>query len=104
MSDTVGEMMITLYKTDQQGRIHYYSIHDRQTHFFSPYALTVNWGNALSAGREKVYALGSREEMDQTLQQLIQRRVTRGYRVLYSFFRNQEYKHLRPALKKAAVS
>ncbi len=97
-------MMITLYKTDQQGRIHYYSINDRQTHLFSPFVVTVNWGHALSAGREKVYVLSSRQEMDQKLQELIQRRVRRGYRVLYSFFRNQEYRFLRPALKKAAVS
>ena len=96
--------MITLYKTDQQGRIHYYSINDRQTHLFSPYAITVNWGHALSAGREKVYALADRHEMDQKLQELIQRRVEQGYRVLYSFFRNQEYHFLRPALRNAAVS
>ena len=97
-------MMITLYKTDRQGHVHYYSIHDRQAHLFSSHTITINWGRALSAGREKIYVLETREEMDHKLQELIQQRVDSGYRVLYSFFRNQEYRFLRPALRKAAVS
>ena len=96
--------MITLYKTDRQGRIRYYSLNDRQTHLFASHTITVNWGSALSSGRERVYILDSRSEMDQKLQELVQRKVNRGYRVLYSFFRNREYRFLQPALKKAAVS
>ena len=97
-------MMITLYKTDRQDRIHYYSINDRQGHLFSPYSFTVNWGAALTAGREKVHVFETRRAMDRKLQELIQARIADGYRVLYSFFRNHEYEHLRPALRKAAVS
>ena len=48
--DTRGEMLITLYKTDTQGRIHYYSLDDRQGHLFSKHSFTVNWGTALVAG------------------------------------------------------
>lgn len=96
--------MITLYKTDRNDRIHYYSINDRQGHLFSSYTFTVNWGPVLTAGREKVHVFESRREMDQKLQELIQSRITDGYRVLYSYFRNREYEHLRPALRKAAVS
>jgi predicted DNA-binding WGR domain protein len=97
-------MMITLYKPDDQGRIHYYSLNDRQTHLFAAYTITINWGLAPSSGRQRTYAFDSRREMDRKLQQLIQRKVDAGYRVLYSFFRNQEYRYLRPALRKAAVS
>ena len=97
-------MLITLYKTDKQGRIHYYSFDDRQGHLFSHYAFTVNWGTALVAGREKVYVFEDRQDMDAKLQELIQTRITDGYRVLYSFFRNHEYRYLRPALKEASVS
>lgn len=97
-------MLITLYKTDKQGRIHYYSLDDRQGHLFSQYSFTVNWGMALVAGREKVHVFSDRHTMDSKLQELIQVRIRDGYRVLYSFFRNHEYRYLRPALKKASVS
>ncbi len=96
--------MITLYKTDRQGRIHYYSLDDRQGHLFAGFTFTVNWGTTLTAGREKVYVFETRREMDKKLQRLIQDRVSSGYRVLYSFFRNQEYRYLKPALRKAVVS
>jgi predicted DNA-binding WGR domain protein len=97
-------MMITLYKTDRQGRIHYYSLDDRQGHLFAAFTFTVNWGTTLTTGREKVYIFDTRAEMDRRLQSLIQNHVQRGYRVLYSFFRNQEYRHLKPALSSTGVS
>ena len=104
VDDTVDEMMITLYKTDPDNRIRYYSINDRQGHLFSSYTFTVNWGAALTVGREKVYAFESRAEMDKKLQELIQERIRSGYRVLYTYFRSREYPHLRSVLRKAAVS
>ena len=97
-------MMITLYKTDRQGRIHYYSVDDRQGHLFATYTFTVNWGTTLTAGREKVHIFDTRAEMDSKLQTLIRDRVRRGYRVLYSYFRNQEYRYLKPALQTSEVS
>ena len=97
-------MMITLYKTDRQGQIHYYSIDDRQGHLFATFTFTVNWGTTLTACREKVRVFDTRREMDAKLQRLIQDRVKSGYRVLYSYFRNQEYRYLKPALQKATVS
>ena len=62
------------------------------------------WGTTLTAGREKVHVFDTRRQMDEKLQHLLQDRVHGGYRVLYSFFRNQEYRHLKPALQKASVS
>ena len=97
-------MMITLYKTDRRGRIHYYSLDDWQGHLFADFSFTVNWGTTLTSGREKVYIFDGRREMDEKLQHLIGDRVSSGYRVLYSYFRNHEYRYLKPALKKAAVS
>ncbi len=104
IDDTRGEMMITLYRTDHDDRIVYYSINDRQGHLFWAYTFAVNWGPALTAGREKVYAFESRRDMDRKLQELLQERIRDGYRVLYTYFRSHEYEHLRPALRKAAVS
>jgi predicted DNA-binding WGR domain protein len=97
-------MMITLYKTDHKGRLHYYSLDDRQGHLFAKYTFTVNWGMTLTTGREKVHAFDTRREMDSKLQHLIQERVDSGYRVLYSYFRNHKYRYLKAALRKAAVS
>jgi len=97
-------MMITLYKTDSKGQIHYYSLDDRQGHLFSRHTFTVSWGTALTSGREKVYMFDSREAMDGRIQKLIHHRVQQGYRVLYSYFRTQEYRYLRPALRSASVS
>ena len=97
-------MMITLYKTDRQGQIHYYSVDDRQGHLFAKFTFTVNWGTTLIASREKVHVFDTRREMDTKLQHLIRDRVGHGYRVLYSYFRNQEYRYLKPALQKATVS
>ena len=97
-------MLITLYRTNDAGRIDYYTITDRQGHLFASYSLTVSWGRALSAGREKSYVFETRPQMDAKLRQLIRNRVSRGYRVLYTFFRNHDYDHLRPALRRVSVS
>jgi predicted DNA-binding WGR domain protein len=97
-------MMITLYKTDQQGRLQYYSLHDRQGHLFLQHSFTVTWGPGLNTGREKAYAFDTRREMDQKLQELIRSRLESGYKVLYSFFRNREYESLKPALTRSAAS
>lgn len=104
VDDTKGEMMITLYRTDQDDRIVYYSINDRQGHLFSAHSFTVNWGPALTVGREKVYTFERRSDMDQKLQELLRERIRSGYRVLYTYFRDHEYDHLRPTLRRAAVS
>lgn len=96
--------MITLYKTDEKGQIRYYSLDDRQGHLFAHHTFTVSWGTTLISGREKVYIFDRRDEMDGKLQHLIQERVRQGYRVLYSYFRAQEYRYLQPALRNASVS
>ncbi len=104
IDDTRGEMMITLYRTGPEDRIVYYSINDRQGHLFCAHSFTVNWGPALTAGREKVYTFERRSDMDRKLQELLQERIRSGYRVLYTYFRDHEYEHLRPTLSGAAVS
>jgi hypothetical protein len=97
-------MMITFYKTDKKGRIRYYSIDNRQGNLFSPHTFTVNSGTALTAGREKAYIFATRREMDAKLRALIDGRIKNGYRVLYTYFRKNEYQDLRPVLKRAQVS
>lgn len=92
-------MMITFYRTDSGGRLFYYCISDRQRHLFSRHAFTVSWGVALTKGREKTFTFDSREEKEAKLRQIITGRVNAGYKVLYTYFRRNEYGELRAALR-----
>jgi predicted DNA-binding WGR domain protein len=97
-------MLITFYRSDADDEPYFYSIHDRQPSLFGEYAFTVIWGRALRKGREKVYSFESREELDDKLRELVRRRIEEGYRVLYSYFRKNEYRQLRHALKRVEAS
>ncbi len=90
---TVRDMTITFYK-HQSGFSRYYTMHDRQGNLFSQYTFTSVWGRVLESGREKVYTFKSREEMDKKLRFLMKKRISTGYRVLYSFSRSKEYKEI----------
>jgi predicted DNA-binding WGR domain protein len=86
-------MTITFYKqTDKSSR--YYTVHDRQGNLFSPYTFTAVWGTVLQSGREKVFSFDSRKDMDKKLRFLMKKRIRGGYKVLYSFSRNNEYKEI----------
>jgi len=97
-------MLVTLYKTDRTDHLRYYAIDDRQVHLFSSHTFSVTWGSSLSMGNEKHYTFDTRDEMDRQLRRLIRARIREGYRVLYSYFRPEEYADLRPTLRRAAVS
>ncbi|MBN2873717.1 MAG: WGR domain-containing protein, partial [Spirochaetales bacterium] len=81
------EMMITLYKTDDDASIRYYAMHDRQPLLTAPFALTVVWWPANGRGREKIYGFDSAASMDKKLRQLFSRKIREGYVVLYRFER-----------------
>ncbi len=90
---TVSGMTITFYK-QQSGSTRYYTMHDRQGNLFSTYTFTSVWGRVLESGREKVYTFDTREEMDKKLRLLMKKRISSGYRVLYSFSRSRKYKKI----------
>ena len=96
-------MMITLYRVDDPDTIRYYSISDRQGHLFYANTFTASWGVALAAGRERLYIFESRVEMDEKLRELINRRIRNGYRVLYTYFRANEYGSIRKVLNRASA-
>lgn len=83
-------MTITFYKKSTT-ITRYYTMHDRQGHLFSPYTFTAVWGTVLQSGREKVFTFDSRQEMEKKLRFLIKKRISSGYKVLYSFSRNDAY-------------
>jgi len=81
-------MLFTLYKPGADGKIRYYSIHDRQPMLYSRYALTVSWFAGNESAREKVYSFETRADMDAKLRTLFRTKLRDGYRMLYQFKRN----------------
>ncbi|MFO7729556.1 MAG: hypothetical protein R6V86_02215 [Spirochaetia bacterium] len=85
-------MIILLRKTTPSGIHYYYTLHDRQTGLFEHYTLTTMWGSSPDGGRQKVYSFSSNGELDKKLRQLMSRRLRSGYKVLYSYSRDGNYR------------
>ncbi len=77
--------------------MHFYTIHNRQGNLFTPYSLTIAWGASMDSGREKLIILESRKELDDRIRRVLHRRLSEGYRVLYSYFRQDERRYARSA-------
>ncbi|WP_455382278.1 hypothetical protein [Salinispira pacifica] len=88
-------MFITLYRVGKHERVHYYTIHNRQGNLFTPYSLTVSWGTSMDGGRERLIILETRRALDEQVRRLIRHRLRQGYRVLYSYFRQDEKRYIR---------
>lgn len=82
-------MIITMFRTDPDGTIRYYSLHDRQPLLTARYALTIAWRTGEGREREKVYGFDTLAEMDKKIRELFGRRVKKGYKLLYSFMRDR---------------
>ncbi|MFH2115837.1 MAG: hypothetical protein ABIJ86_15155 [Spirochaetota bacterium] len=82
-------MIITMFRTDPDGVIRYYNLHDRQPLLTARYALTIAWRTGDGREREKVYGFVTIAEMDRKIRELFGRRVKKGYRLLYSFMRDR---------------
>ena len=83
-------MTITFYKQSETCT-RYYTMHDRQGHLFSPYTFTSVWGTVLQSGREKVFTFDTRRDMEKKMRFLMKKRISSGYKVLYSFSRKSMY-------------
>jgi len=84
-------MIVTLYKTGKDGRILYYTVHDRQASLTSPYALTLAWRTGNGREREKLHPFESLAEMDRMIQSVLAKRFKAGYRLLYSWSRDARW-------------
>lgn len=82
-------MLITLFKTAANGKILYYTLHDRQPLLTAPYALTVAWRTGEGQEREKIYGFETIAEMDRKIRELFGRRLRTGYKLLYSYMRDR---------------
>ncbi|SRR6056297_376105 len=85
-------MIILLRKTTPRGSHFYYTLHDRQSGLFDLYTLTTLWGPSPDGGREKIYSFSTRQELDKKLQEIVSRRLRSGYKVLYSYSRDKNYR------------
>ncbi len=81
-------MIIVLYKTGKNGKSRYYTMHDRQGNLFSPHVLTILWGGAPNSGREKEYIFSSAAKKERKIREIMRKRSSSGYKVLYRFVRN----------------
>ena len=57
----------------------------------------------MAVAREKVYQFENQAEMDRKVRGILRGKLTRGYKVLYSYLRSKEMEDIRPVLKAHAV-
>lgn len=90
-ADRKSGMIVTLFKTGKDGRLLYYSIHDRQQTLSDPYTLTSAWRTGNGKEREKHYSFDCLAHMDTMIRSLLSRRIKAGYKLLYSFSRDARW-------------
>jgi hypothetical protein len=96
-------MIITLYKTGADGRINYYTIHDRQPALDAPYALCASWRVGLGRERERLHRFETLAQRDKAVRALVARRVKDGYRILYFFSRSKLSLEVDPSARASAA-
>ena len=97
-------MMVTLVREKSNGELTYFSMHNRQGHLFSPYTVTVVSGSSMRQGKERQLVFDSQQELDATVRELIKDHLSKGFRVLYSYFRANDDAGLRRDVGAAIVS
>ncbi len=92
-------MMVTLYRREADGSTRYVTITDRQGNLFGYPTLTVTSGNDFFLTREQHFTYAHEAEMQTALRGMIDRRLRRGYHVLYSYFGENQYPDIRSHLE-----
>lgn len=88
-------MMVTLYRREDDGSTRYVTITDRQGNLFGYRTLSVTSGNDFFLTREQHFTYANEAEMQQALRNMIDRRLKRGYSILYSYFGENQYPEIR---------
>lgn len=78
--------MVSLYRKERDASVRYVTITDRQQNLFGYPTLTVITGRDFLMTREKHFTYADEAEMQQALRRMIDRRLSSGYAVLYSYF------------------
>ena len=87
-------MMVTLYRREHDGSTHYVTITDRQGNLFGYPTLTVTAGRDFFLTNERHFTYENDGEMQNALRRMIDRRLRKGFDVLYSYFREERYRVL----------
>lgn len=81
-------MTLTLFTRGRNGRLSYYTLHDRQPSLDGLPVLISAWRVEGCRERERRFSFASEKERDRALRRLFTRAVRRGYTLLYSFDRS----------------
>lgn len=84
-------MMVSLYRTESDDSVLYVTITDRQQNLFGYPTLSVTSGRDFFLTQEKHFTYHTEAELQKALRGMIDRRLKRGYSVLYSYFREERY-------------
>jgi len=84
-------MIVTLMKQGKDGKLLYYTVHDRQQSLASPYSLSTGFRSGNGRERERHYDFETLLDMDKMIRKLLKRRITHGYRLLYSWSRDARW-------------
>lgn len=83
--------MVSLYRRESDSSMNYITITDRQQNLFGYPTLTVTTGTDFLLTRERHFTYADEAELQRALRGMIDRRLRKGFEVLYSYFREQEY-------------
>lgn len=82
-------MLVILYRSDEAGKLWYYTLDDRQGQLFDRYSLTVRWGRSPESGRQKNYVFATVAEKNAMIRRLMDKKL-KTHKVLYSWFKEQQ--------------
>lgn len=92
--------MVSLYRRNSDGSTRYITITDRQQNLFGYPTLTVTSGTDFLLTRERHFTYADEAELQRALRGMIDRRLRKGYELLYSYFRDQEYRAIAGRLRR----
>lgn len=84
-------MMVTLYQRQEDGSTRYVTFTDRQGNLFGYHTLTVTEGRDFFLTRERHHTYEHESDVQAALRSMINRRLKRGYEVLYSWFGESQF-------------
>lgn len=84
-------MMVTLYLRENDGSTQYATITDRQGNLFGYPTLTVTTGRDFFLVNERHFTYETQAELQRALRGMIDRRLKKGFEILYSFFREDRF-------------
>lgn len=95
--------MVTLYHRKDDGSTRYVTFTDRQGNLFGYLNLTITEGNDFFLVRERHRTYATEAELQHAVRRMIDRRLRRGWSVLYSWFGTHRYPELERKLEQPGV-